>query len=112
MDNKIRAAFIYYKQNKLIGIAIFDLGICMKFLFNKDLLKSYMTVADHIIYDVPEYLDEVVAGCDEGLWNNMFAKESMDFLTFTRTKEYDLDQFKKIVDPMIPFIQEQQKHLE
>ena len=105
----VRAGFIYFRNGnhlKMVAIALFDYGRCLKFLYNKEMLEDFMQNEQGGLNQVPEYLSEAIAGCSESMWNNFYTQISKNgFLCFSKTQNYDPDSFKRSTEDMLPYLQ-------
>ena len=96
----VRAGFIKFRSRDdsdmgdVVGIATFKDGQCVFFLYNEPLLRKYMNDAFGDLYQVPEYLNHVIAGMAETFWNSFLARTST-FLQFTTTRDYQVDEIEE-----------------
>lgn len=104
----VRAGFIYFRNGdslKIVAVALFNGGQCLQFLYDQNMLERFLIESGEL-NQVPEYLNEAIAGCSENMWNNFYTQISKNgFLHFSETADYDPESFRVKSEEMIPYIQ-------
>lgn len=81
---------------EIVGFALFYDGQCLKYLYNDLRMQELMDQYYGNLYQVPESLTEMIAGCMEKFWDEYLAESFIGaFLKFEKIKEYSEVELKE-----------------
>jgi|SRR6185312_13602081 len=89
-------------DEEIVGFALFINGQCLKYLYNEDRAKYLIEEKFKGIYQLPESLAGMIAGCYQPFWDNFLCKGlNSNYIKFEKIKEYDEEDLKKKIEPLL-----------
>lgn len=89
-------------DSEIIGFALFTNGQCMKYLYNEERAKQLIEERFKGLYQLPESLAGMIAGCYQPFWDNFLAKSmGGGYINFEAIKQYNEEDLKKKIEPLL-----------